>query len=99
MYNHLYRYGIFFPYRAFSAIAFRKDVRHLSRLPAFSVHSPMPAVRQLTKRWAMEKATYDALGIQPTYMRFFTDGKTSENSGEMSYEYNCVGREDPKAGV
>lgn len=53
------------------------------------------------------KEDFDRAGVQPTYMRFFADGavkltrngKVSESKGNMIYEYNYVGREDPRAGV
>lgn len=53
------------------------------------------------------KDQYDAAGIQPVYMRFFADGKIaltidgvrSESKGNMIYEYNYAGREDPRADV
>lgn len=53
------------------------------------------------------KEQYDAMGIQPTYLRFFAEGsirltsgdEMHEDSGTMIYEYNYVGREDDRAGV
>ena len=47
------------------------------------------------------------MGIQPTYMRYaatgdltLTDGTTVvEETGDMIYEYNFVGRPDPRAGI
>ncbi|GBG94746.1 hypothetical protein LFYK43_12050 [Ligilactobacillus salitolerans] len=53
------------------------------------------------------KAQYDQMGIQPGYMRYFAngtlsfekDGETVTESGEMIYEYNYGGKEDPRAHV
>lgn len=53
------------------------------------------------------KELFDRAHIQPVYMRFFADGnvkitkegKTSESSGTMIYEYNYVGCEDERAHV
>ena len=53
------------------------------------------------------KEVYDKAGTQPTYMRFFADGgikltidgKTTESTGTMIYEFNYPGKEDPRAGV
>jgi hypothetical protein len=53
------------------------------------------------------KEAFDRAGVQPTYMRFFADGavkltkngEVSESKGNMIYEYNYIGREDPRAGV
>lgn len=53
------------------------------------------------------KEQYDQAGIQPTYLRFFADGgvkltldgKTTESTGTMLYEYNYMGRVDPRADV
>ncbi len=53
------------------------------------------------------KARYDQMGIQPTYMRYYAtatlrvedgNGTTSE-SGDMIYEFNYIGRPDPRAGI
>lgn len=53
------------------------------------------------------KEQYDKMGIQPTYLRFFADGgvkltldgTTTESDGTMLYEYNYMGRIDPRANV
>lgn len=53
------------------------------------------------------KEQYDQMGIQPTYLRFFAnggvklmlDGKITESTGTMLYEYNYMGRVDPRADV
>ncbi|WEV44663.1 hypothetical protein OZX60_04300 [Streptococcaceae bacterium ESL0687] len=53
------------------------------------------------------KEAFDQLGIMPSYMRFFAEGdikltlngKQTESSGDMIYEYNYPGTEDEKAGV
>lgn len=53
------------------------------------------------------KEQYDAMGIQPTYMRFFAqggiqltiNGNVTESKGSMIYEYNYIGREDDRVGV
>ncbi|GAP00285.1 lipocalin-like domain-containing protein [Fructobacillus ficulneus] len=53
------------------------------------------------------KEMYDRAGIQPTYLRFFADGgvkltldgQTTESKGTMLYEYNYMGKVDPRAGV
>lgn len=53
------------------------------------------------------KEQYDAMGIQPTYMRFFAegeiavtkDGVTTTSKGDMIYEYNYVGKPDKRAEV
>lgn len=55
-----------------------------------------------------QREAYDKMGIQPTYMRYYADGtltltqadgNTSTESGDMIYEYNYVGRPDPRAHI
>ncbi|MEA5055615.1 MAG: hypothetical protein VB093_19520, partial [Propionicimonas sp.] len=55
-----------------------------------------------------QRAAYDAMGIQPTYMRYFAngtltltaaDGTVTTESGDMIYEYNYTGRPDPRARI
>lgn len=55
-----------------------------------------------------QRAAYDAMGIQPTYMRYFAngtltltaaDGTVTTESGDMIYEYNYPGRPDPRARI
>ncbi|WP_270335110.1 lipocalin-like domain-containing protein [Ligilactobacillus acidipiscis] len=53
------------------------------------------------------KERYDKMGIQPGYMRYYADGtlsfekdgQTVTESGDMIYEYNYGGKEDPRAHV
>ncbi|MEE8717305.1 MAG: hypothetical protein SOI26_08285 [Coriobacteriales bacterium] len=53
------------------------------------------------------KEQFDAAGIAPAYVRYYAegnlrltlDGRTETSSGDMIYEYNYTGREDPRAGV
>lgn len=53
------------------------------------------------------RAQYDKMGIQPGYMRYFAkgtlsfeeDGQQVTESGDMIYEYNYGGKEDPEAHV
>lgn len=54
-----------------------------------------------------ERQRYDAMGIQPTYMRYYAkgdlaitrDGATETVSGDMIYEFNYPGRPDPRAHI
>lgn len=52
-----------------------------------------------------QRARYDAMGIQPTYMRYTAtatltitgpDGATHRETGEMIYEFNYPGKPDPR---
>ncbi|ETY72622.1 hypothetical protein LFAB_17155 [Lactiplantibacillus fabifermentans T30PCM01] len=53
------------------------------------------------------QAQYDQAGLQPAYLRFFAkggiklslNGQTTSSTGTMLYEYNYMGREDPRADV
>lgn len=53
------------------------------------------------------KAAFAAMGVRPTYMRYFAHGavrlqfggEVIEQGGDMIYEYNYMGKEDPHAGV
>lgn len=55
-----------------------------------------------------QRAAYDAMGVQPTYLRYYADGTltltaadgtVTTESGDMIYEYNYPGRPDPRAHV
>lgn len=52
-----------------------------------------------------QRARYDAMGIQPTYMRYTAtatltitgpDGATHRETGDMIYEFNYPGKPDPR---
>lgn len=53
------------------------------------------------------KEQFDAAGIAPAYIRYYgqgelkltLDGRAETSTGNMIYEYNYTGREDPRAGV
>lgn len=53
-----------------------------------------------------QRAAYDAMGIQPTYLRYYATGTltltaaggtSTTESGDMIYEFNYPGRPDPRA--
>lgn len=52
-----------------------------------------------------QRAAYDAMGIKPSYMRYYAngslsiteDGTTVSESGDMIYEFNYMGVPDPRA--
>lgn len=53
------------------------------------------------------QAQFDAMGIQPQYIRYYPsgtlkltkNGKTLTQSGNLIYEYNYLGKPDPRANV
>lgn len=54
-----------------------------------------------------DKQRYDAMGIQPTYMRYYATGELTitdpersvTEAGDMIYEFNYPGRPDPRAHI